>query len=139
MKIKAVRYDNDRKPSEFDVTLTLDQMGVIYALTGHMSPDALEELVGSDEFTQAFFDLNEIASEMNRHFDNGTGEIMPHGLAQVIRKLSHQVTNEKEGRSPVTDEMVENFKAVWNEADRQGKKGDRVRPALEAVFRMYRR
>ena len=79
MKLIRVEFDPEEAPSEFTVSMSLDELALLYRLSGHISPKRISDLSGDVRWGNALYDLADGAGGfINRFFDGGPDDVVPH-------------------------------------------------------------
>lgn len=78
MKLVQVSFDDKEQPREFTVSMGLDEMALLYRLTGHISPKRITDLFGDVRWGNALYDLaNGVGSCLNTFYDAGPDDVVP--------------------------------------------------------------
>lgn len=89
MKMTEAKFDDDEKLSEVTVTLPLDELAVLYRLTGHIAPKAITDASGDVRWGNAFYDLAYSAGDiLNRFFEDGANSVIPRFKPIAIAAMS---------------------------------------------------
>lgn len=79
--VKLVRidaFDDDEKPTEATFTCSVDELALIYNVTGTVAPVDIEKVGGSYRWVEANEEVaSAISSFFNRFWDNGVEECAP--------------------------------------------------------------
>lgn len=74
----GVTFDSDEQPEEFSVVLSLDEVALLYRLTGHISPQRITDASGAVKWGNALFDVAGcLGGMLNRFFDAGIEDVAP--------------------------------------------------------------
>jgi hypothetical protein len=76
VKIKDVKFDDEEHPSEFTVSMTLDELALTYRLSGHLSPKRVEDAFGSARWSEALNGLSESGSILNMFYEDGPNDVI---------------------------------------------------------------
>lgn len=78
MRLVRVDFDAKEAPSVFTVSLTLDELALLYRLTGHIAPKRITDLSGDVRWGDALYELADGAGGfLNRFFDAGPDDVIP--------------------------------------------------------------
>lgn len=80
MKLRRVDLDDAEMPERITVEMTVDEAGLLYALTGNVAPRTVTEAMFNDtRWGNALVDVAECLSGsfFNRYWDNGADGVVP--------------------------------------------------------------
>lgn len=78
MKMIAATFDEDQEPATFTMTMSVQEMALVYAFVGHVSPAAVTETSGSVEWGNVLYDLADAVGIIgNTFYDDGWRQVSP--------------------------------------------------------------
>lgn len=87
MKLIRVEFDDAENPERFVVEMGLDEMALLYRLTGHVSPKTITEAFGAVRWGEALDDLaSGAASILNRFYEDGANDVIPRAAVSLTQK-----------------------------------------------------
>lgn len=84
MKIRSASFDDDEFPEEFVVSLGVDELALIYALSGRLAPVDVSTASGDIRWGEALFVLAEGAGNILCRFFDSPKELTSFTVEQVI-------------------------------------------------------
>jgi hypothetical protein len=76
VKVKGVQFDDEEHPSEFTVSMTLDELALLYRLAGHLPPRAVIDAFGGQRWADALNALSDAGSILNMYYEDGPNDVI---------------------------------------------------------------
>ena len=78
MRLVKVEFDAEESPKEFTVSMSLDELALLYRLSGHIAPKRITDLSGDVRWGNALYDLADGAGGfLNKFFESGPDDVIP--------------------------------------------------------------
>ena len=84
-RLNATTFDQDERLETVTLTLTVDEVAVLYRFVGSVAPKAVSDATGDVRWGNALYDVADCLSGavLNRFFEGGADDVLARFLVKV--------------------------------------------------------